>query len=242
MVNTDEPVEEQHHRTDLLNYLDELTAKYGELPSLLATRADYVEDPAESERLLLRAFEAATRIVDTLNLLKSRCRWQISTPRYVHGGLRPECGSIERALIYRPTTKEAWPICGASRSVWMIRNVEKRGSASLRLVIRDYGASIRVWRKGDDANTSHPFVTFANANAFVVSKKRNSSASLRPVIGLPGYSRSRCPRCSGSKKQQIKLITEQMAIYHAIADDVPYSLSSTVAIKGAGPPAVIEAS
>jgi len=241
MVNTDEPVEEQHHRTDLLNYLDELTAKYGELPSLLATRADYVEDPAESERLLLRAFEAATRIVDTLNLreiaLSLADLYTTLRPRRVAARVW-----LDRARAYRPTTKEAWPICGASRSVWMIRNVEKRGSASLRLVIRDYGASIRVWRKGDDANTSHPFVTFANANAFVVSKKRNSSASLRPVIGLPGYSRSRCPRCSGSKKQQIKLITEQMAIYHAIADDVPYSLSSTVAIKGAGPPAVIEAS
>jgi hypothetical protein len=68
IVNTDEASHEERHRSHRLNYLDELTAKYGELPSLLATRADYVQDPAESERLLLRAFEAATRTGDTLNL------------------------------------------------------------------------------------------------------------------------------------------------------------------------------
>lgn len=59
--------EEETYRKMLLRYLDELTQKYGELPSLLATRADYVDDLAETERLLLHASELAMQIGDTRN-------------------------------------------------------------------------------------------------------------------------------------------------------------------------------
>lgn len=46
-------------RQRLFECLRRLTAKYGELPSILATHADYVDDPRESERLFLRAFDIA---------------------------------------------------------------------------------------------------------------------------------------------------------------------------------------
>jgi hypothetical protein len=68
VVNADDSLDEESHRRELLKYLDELTSKYGELPSLLATCADYIDDRVEAERLLLRAFEVAKSIDDTRNL------------------------------------------------------------------------------------------------------------------------------------------------------------------------------
>jgi hypothetical protein len=55
-----------HHRGELLGYLDSLVAKYGELPSLLATRADFVEK-VESEGLLIRAYELSVTAGDHKN-------------------------------------------------------------------------------------------------------------------------------------------------------------------------------
>ena len=43
----------------LLDHLDQLERKYGELPSILATRADYLSDVQERITLLKRAYEAA---------------------------------------------------------------------------------------------------------------------------------------------------------------------------------------
>lgn len=60
--------EEDELRSQLLSYLQELESKYGELPSILATRADYAEDSRDSERLLLRAFDLAVAIADTTNV------------------------------------------------------------------------------------------------------------------------------------------------------------------------------
>ena len=51
----------------LLLLLDNLQAKYGELPSLLATRADYIEDLSERLRLLKKAYELAERRQDRSN-------------------------------------------------------------------------------------------------------------------------------------------------------------------------------
>ena len=53
----------------LLTVLDELEEKYGALPSILATRADYVDDLFESIDLLKRAFETGTARNDKTNLL-----------------------------------------------------------------------------------------------------------------------------------------------------------------------------
>ena len=63
---TDEEEDRVRHR--LFERLRELAAKYGELPSILATEADYVVDPLESERLFLRAFELARARNDQANI------------------------------------------------------------------------------------------------------------------------------------------------------------------------------
>jgi len=60
--------EEEPHRERLRAYLRELVSKYGELPSIVATQADYAGDPGESERLLLRAFDLALAIDDRSNV------------------------------------------------------------------------------------------------------------------------------------------------------------------------------
>jgi hypothetical protein len=54
----------------LLDYLDTLEARCGTLPSILATRADYLEDDdPRREQLLLRAYELAESRQDTANRL-----------------------------------------------------------------------------------------------------------------------------------------------------------------------------
>jgi hypothetical protein len=56
-------------RARLLAQLESLERKYGARPSILATRADYVDDPLEREDLFHEAFQLATRIADEKNLL-----------------------------------------------------------------------------------------------------------------------------------------------------------------------------
>ena len=56
------------YTNQLLHYLDELEVKYGVLPSILATRADYVEDRAEAGRLLRQAYLVAEAAHDTSNM------------------------------------------------------------------------------------------------------------------------------------------------------------------------------
>jgi hypothetical protein len=56
-------------RRRLFAYLEGLEAKYGSLPSIVATRADFSEDPHESERLLRRAYELAEMRGDARNEL-----------------------------------------------------------------------------------------------------------------------------------------------------------------------------
>ena len=62
--------EKAHHVRRLLDYLDVLESKYGPLPSILATRADYLdaEDPAREE-LLLHAQSIAEANADATNQL-----------------------------------------------------------------------------------------------------------------------------------------------------------------------------
>jgi hypothetical protein len=52
----------------LLRHLDQLELSYGRLPSILATRADYVGDKCESIRLLHSAWRAARNRSDKCNL------------------------------------------------------------------------------------------------------------------------------------------------------------------------------
>ena len=56
-------------RGRLFSLLDELEGKYGARPSLLATRADYVDSPVERERHLRRAYDAARELDDVKNLV-----------------------------------------------------------------------------------------------------------------------------------------------------------------------------
>lgn len=52
----------------LLRYLECLEAQYGKLPSILATRADYVNDLSQRVRLLEQAYEYAKQSTDRENL------------------------------------------------------------------------------------------------------------------------------------------------------------------------------
>lgn len=52
----------------LLAYLKELEDKYGPLPSILATRADYVSDPGEKLSCLRQAYALAEATCDTTNM------------------------------------------------------------------------------------------------------------------------------------------------------------------------------
>jgi hypothetical protein len=52
----------------LLDVLDELEVRYGRLPGLVATRADYVGDEGEREALYLEAFDLALARSDVKNL------------------------------------------------------------------------------------------------------------------------------------------------------------------------------
>jgi hypothetical protein len=51
----------------LLAFLTELQKKYGELPSILATEADYMEDIPERLQLLKRAYALAEKLQDYRN-------------------------------------------------------------------------------------------------------------------------------------------------------------------------------
>ncbi|HZN60574.1 MAG TPA: hypothetical protein VFD71_21050 [Planctomycetota bacterium] len=69
IVNTSESEEGKVHTAALLEHLDRLEERYGPLPSILATRADYVEDPQESLELLERAYPLAVERRDHKNVL-----------------------------------------------------------------------------------------------------------------------------------------------------------------------------
>lgn len=69
IVNTNGD-EQENSRVRLLNFLDELEEKYGELPSILATRADYTADLRRKEQLLIRAYVLAGARHDSLNELE----------------------------------------------------------------------------------------------------------------------------------------------------------------------------
>jgi hypothetical protein len=71
IVNAREP-QRGEYKEQLLIFLRELEKKYGSLPSILATRADYLDsgDPAREE-LLLRAHVTAAGAGDVANMVYS---------------------------------------------------------------------------------------------------------------------------------------------------------------------------
>lgn len=54
-------------RNSILNLIDELVLKYGEIPSLLATRADYVENNEEAAMILEEAYKLSDATGDYRN-------------------------------------------------------------------------------------------------------------------------------------------------------------------------------
>lgn len=70
IVNANDTPEEARSYDQMLRALDQLEAKYGTLPSILATRADDVSDPLQSAALLERAYELAVERDDRLNRLE----------------------------------------------------------------------------------------------------------------------------------------------------------------------------
>ena len=68
IVNAEAESEENIFTNQLLQYLDELEAKYGALSSILATRADYVSDVNEKAALLRQAYALAEGSRDITNL------------------------------------------------------------------------------------------------------------------------------------------------------------------------------
>jgi hypothetical protein len=60
-LDSDQEVECRFH---LLQCLNELETKYGALPSLVATRADFIEESNKNEAFLLRAYALARALGD----------------------------------------------------------------------------------------------------------------------------------------------------------------------------------
>ena len=70
VVNAEEGEEEDLCRRRLLEYLDELEEKYGPLPSILSTRADYLPGDVPGRiALFKRAYVTATEAGDARNQL-----------------------------------------------------------------------------------------------------------------------------------------------------------------------------
>lgn len=65
---SDDDILYKKHTEEILYELDILQNKYGELPSILATKADYVDDCKQELILLKKAYEIARSIMDTKNL------------------------------------------------------------------------------------------------------------------------------------------------------------------------------
>ena len=93
----------------LRELLDELQEKYGPLPSLLATRADYVEGHDEQEYWLMAAYEQAVKLGDPKNLV-----WVASSLAEFHleEAADPVKGSqwlarLEQHLLASPNAFEA---------------------------------------------------------------------------------------------------------------------------------------
>lgn len=68
IVNAD-GAEEEVKKSLLFMYLDQLEAQYGPLPSILATRADYLEDEEDRVQLFLRAYSLAGTLHDPVSQL-----------------------------------------------------------------------------------------------------------------------------------------------------------------------------
>jgi hypothetical protein len=67
VVNASASGNDDVERSRLFEALDALERNYGRLPSIVATRADFVESPPEAVSLLTEAFALATAMDDAAN-------------------------------------------------------------------------------------------------------------------------------------------------------------------------------
>lgn len=70
IVNSNEDRSKQY-TVQLLNFLEALEKKYGELPSILATRADYIDDILEKEELYEYAHTLSEKRNDLQNCIET---------------------------------------------------------------------------------------------------------------------------------------------------------------------------
>jgi hypothetical protein len=102
IVNAGDAEKCDEQKAQLLECLDRLEEKYGPLPSILATRADYVKEPEESRELLERAYAPALEKHDRLNVLyvaSSLARLHIERLRNVTEGVK-WLAAFKEALKY----------------------------------------------------------------------------------------------------------------------------------------------
>ncbi len=66
-TSSDDELLISEYTRQILLLLEQMEEKYGALPSILATRADYIDDQFESLRLLTRAFDIAATRKDSKN-------------------------------------------------------------------------------------------------------------------------------------------------------------------------------
>ncbi len=89
--------------------LDDLQEKYGPLPSILATRADYSEDDAEREYWLLAAYSQARQHGDSKNLVliaASLATFYVET-KVALGEGRQWLATLEENLVHHYDEDEA---------------------------------------------------------------------------------------------------------------------------------------
>jgi hypothetical protein len=118
----DEDARERAAR-QLTGLLDELQEKYGPLPSLLATRADYVDRPEDQEYWLLAAYEAAVRRDDPKNLTwiaESVARFYVET--------RPERANAEEWLARLEQHLQRFPAAWEAGQLVLLRNALSQSS------------------------------------------------------------------------------------------------------------------
>lgn len=79
----------ESYKMELLSYLDSLSKKYGPLPSILSTRADYIDDITQQVELLHEAYRLAKARGDVRNELyvaSSLARLYIKDIRQIQEG------------------------------------------------------------------------------------------------------------------------------------------------------------
>ena len=114
IVNADSETKAAACTSRLLAFLDDLEEKYGTLPSILATRADFIDDPAVSAVLLNDAYCLAELTNDEPNALHTS---HSLAQLYVDEMSDPRNGKIwlERLRLHLDRVNDAWYLADYER-------------------------------------------------------------------------------------------------------------------------------